>query len=53
MPGDIRFAALASRLLNSSHVSAPLRPFIYHGVGSVGVTAKAATLVDAANILGR
>jgi hypothetical protein len=37
----------------TSDVSAPLQPFRYNGAGSSGVTAKPATLVDAANILGR
>lgn len=37
----------------TSDVSAPLQPFRYNGAGSTGVTAKPATLVDAANILGR
>jgi hypothetical protein len=34
-------------------VKAPLQPFFYNGSGANGVTAKSATLVDAANILGR
>jgi len=37
----------------TSEIKAPLRPFLYNGAGKSGVTASPATLLDAANILGR
>jgi hypothetical protein len=37
----------------TTDVAAPLRPFFYNGAGATGATARPATLVDAANILGR